>query len=431
MRDRLDVWSTREEIIEAILQPHENKAELTEAEALAATIQFEVSMKTRSLPELFQKTATGALQRWYIETAEGPENTGIIATTWGQVDGKQQHTVDTIREGKNLGKKNATSAIQQAELEAEARWTKQLKKGYVKTVKEAEAGTVDAIIEGGIAPMLAPSKIYPHFAKKLAWPVYVQPKLDGTRCVAVVKDGVCTLWSRTRKPIRSVPHINAAVARMFPSGNHIVDGELYNHLLRNDFEELISLIRQDEPGEGHERVQYFVYDYPSCQQNFSSRYNALTDAMEEYWGELEDSEDTPLVLVPTYVAACHADVMEFHDTNLAAGYEGSMVRNDGPYEQDKRSYHLQKLKNFIDGEFSITAAEEGRGKDAGTVGAFVCVMPDGKEFKARLKATYARRRQLFENPEQWRGKKMTVAYQNLTSDGIPRFPIGKAIGEDK
>jgi DNA ligase-1 len=124
-----------------------------------------------------------------------------------------------------------------------------------------------------------------------------------------------------------------------------------------------------------------------------------------------------------------------HIKNVAAGYEGTMVRsNSGLYESGKRSYGLQKLKNRVgedglptDNEYPILDAEEGRGKDAGTVGAFVCSTPAGKTFKCRLKATYERRRELFNHPEQWKGWKLTVLYQDLTLDGIPRFPIGKAL----
>lgn len=382
--------------------------------------------KPHIFPTLFQKTNTGAMQSWQIEADEVFEDGfGVITTTWGQLGGKQQVTTDVIRAGKNVGRSNETSVWEQTLLEAEAKWTKQLKKGYVKTLKEAEAGTVDAVIEGGIAPMLAPSKIYPHFASKLQWPVYVQGKIDGTRCVAVVEGGACTLWSRTRKRINSVPHINGALVEMFEhkAGRHIIDGELYNHDLRNEFEELISLIRQAEPKKGHEKVQYWVYDYPSVQGGFYARYEALAVDVQPPTTAIANT----IILVPTNRAEDHDQVMLAHEENLAAGFEGSMVRNDGPYEHDKRSYHLQKLKNFIDSEYEIVGAEEGRGKDAGTVGAFVCHTEDGKEFRCRLKASYARRRELFGDPAQYMGKLLTVAYQNLTADGLPRFPIGKSI----
>ncbi len=374
------------------------------------------------LPLLFKKTNTGAIQMWGIEV-----NGATILTAHGQVDGAIQHGTDTIKEGKNLGRANATTPEQQAEAEARARWTKQKKKGYVESIEAAQAGEVDALVEGGILPMLAPSKIYPHFAKKLSFPVFVQPKFDGTRLIAMLADGVCTLWSRTRKQVHSLPHIVDALEKAFPEGSYIFDGEAYLHSMNDDFEGLISLIRGAEPAEGHEVIEYHIYDLPSHTGTFAKRNLELIDLAGKWsnWGS--EYETGPLRLVPTFVAQNHDEIMDLHAKNLENGYEGSMIRNDGPYEQGRRSNHLQKLKDFKEEEYSVTDAEEGRGKDAGTVGAFVCVTPEGNTFRARLKATYARRSELFSNPEMWRGKRLTVRFQNLTADGIPRFPVGKGL----
>src|SRR5271156_1091146 len=162
-------------------------------------------------PILYKKTSTGAIQFWSIAVS-GNE----IVTTYGQLDtDSPQVTTDVIKEGKNAGQSNETSAAQQAEREAKAKWTKQLKKGYVKTQAEAEDGTTDAIIEGGILPMLAHkysvNGVLTKDAKKIKFPALGQPKMDGIRCIATKKNGVCTLWARTRKPIKSVPHIIAAI----------------------------------------------------------------------------------------------------------------------------------------------------------------------------------------------------------------------------
>lgn len=369
----------------------------------------------KTFPVLFKKTNTGAIQQWTISVDDA-----TIQTTHGQVGGKLQTTTDTINEGKNVGKANATTPVTQALAEAEAKWTKQKKKGYVESAEAAEAGEVDAVIEGGILPMLAPSKVYPTFAHKLTFPVWVDPKYDGTRMVAVLKDGVCTLWSRTRKRINSLPHIESAIETHFgPNVSIVLDGEAFSYDYRNNFEDLLSFIRQEEPKKGHEVVDYHIYDLPSHPGTFNKRHQDLY--------RLLDNAPRPLVRVERHLANSHEEVMALHEKNLALEYEGSMVRGDGPYEGGKRSYFLQKLKNFEDREYAITGAEEGRGKDTGTVGAFVCRTPEGKEFKARLKATYERRRELFENSKQWRGLLLTVTYQNLTSDGIPRFPIGKGL----
>jgi ATP-dependent DNA ligase len=373
--------------------------------------------KMKTFPTLYQKTNTGAIQQWTI-WVEG----ATIYTEYGQVNGKMQVTQDTIKAGKNSGKLNATTAEEQAVKEAEAKHQKQKKKGYVETIEQAQNDQVDeTVILGGVDVMLAPSKIYPTFKHKLTFPVYVQPKYDGSRLIAVLSEGTCTLWSRTRKQVNSLPHIVKAVEEQFSKKypNLILDGEAYSVEYHDQFEELMSLIRQSVPGPGHEKVDYHIYDVPSLKVNFAERNRFLAIEMAH--------AKKPLVAVETTICANDDEIMACHGKNLENNFEGSMIRGNGFYEGGKRSYNLQKLKNFNDAEYKIINAEEGRGKDAGTVGAFVCVTTDGQEFKARLRATYERRRELFDDPKQWQGKLLTVKYQNLSAYGIPRFPIGKSI----
>lgn len=232
-----------------------------------------------TFPELFKKTSVGAIQRWLI-SVEG----ATIITEHGQVDGKQQTTRDTITEGKNLGKTNATTPEQQALAEAAAKHEKQRKKGYVDSHQKAMDGATDEVIEGGIAPMLAPSQLYPTHAKKLVFPVYVQPKLDGQRLIGIIENGVCTLWSRTRKRVNSLPHIVAALEKLFPTGKHIIDGEAYADQFSEDFEELMSIVRKDyvDPEGRHLRVQYWMYDYPSIEENFGERFEMLSRVLENH-----------------------------------------------------------------------------------------------------------------------------------------------------
>src|SRR5271155_1426283 len=210
-------------------------------------------------PTLYKKTSTGAIQFLTISVS-GNE----IKTTYGQLGtDSPQVTTDVIGEGKNAGQANATSAAQQAEREAKSSWTKKLKKGYVETIEAAEAGERDAIIEGGIDPMLAHkysvNGILTKDAKKIKFPCLGQPKMDGIRCIATKINGVTTLWTRTRKRIKSVPHIIAAINAL-PVSDITLDGELYNHDSRQDFDTIIELVRPDEPVEGHEVVQLWLYD---------------------------------------------------------------------------------------------------------------------------------------------------------------------------
>lgn len=379
----------------------------------------------KTFPTLYKKNSTGSVQFWQISAVPQHISCGeasIIVTKYGQVGtDSPQETKDLITEGKNKGKKNETNAYQQAESEAQSKWEKQKKKGYVETIEAAQAGEVDEIIEGGIVPMLA-HKFSEH-GHKIKYPAAVQPKLDGIRCIAILKNGKCTLWSRTRKPITGVPHIQRAIENALPNLDEIVlDGELYNHEFKSNFEQIVSFVRQEEPAEGHEVVQYHIYDIVT-DEPFSKRVAKLRHLRT---GEFKDSKGQRCCLrVDTCIVENEDQVTEVFEQFRSEGYEGAMLRNlDGKYV-NKRSYDLQKVKEFDDDEFPIVGFEEGRGKLAGHVGAFVCRTKSGKEFLAKMRGETSRLKEYFDNHALWSGKLLTVQYQGLTGkEGVPRFPVG-------
>lgn len=375
-------------------------------------------------PTLYKKTSTGAIQYWHISAEEANQGftfgLGWIRTVYGQLGTENpQITDDIIKEGKNTGKKNATTPIQQAEAEAKAKWEKQKKKGYVESIEAAQAGELDDLIEGGIEPMLAhPFSKHGH---KIVYPCYVQPKLDGIRCIAIVKNGKCTLWSRTRKLITGVPHIARELEKLFPQVEVTFDGELYNHQFKKDFEKIVSFVRQEEPAEGHEIVEYHVYDMPIEGQTFEKRSTNLKilDGMVRF---------KTLKLVETALVMDENEATEQYTKFKTAGYEGTMLRNANGLYLNKRSYDLQKVKEFDDAEFQIIGIEEGRGKLAGHVGSFVCVTKTQKQFLAKMAGDTDKLKEYFNKPSLWQGKILTVQYQGLTGkEGVPRFPVGKAI----
>jgi DNA ligase-1 len=364
----------------------------------------------KTFGKLFKKATTGAIQEWQI-SVDG----NVITTVYGQVGGAMQTATDVVTKGKNTGKKNATTPETQALADAQSKWEKQLKKGYVETLEAAEAGDRHAIIEGGIDPMLAQK--YRDHAKKIQWPAYVQPKLDGIRCIAMIQDGEVTLWSRTRKLITGVPHINAFLAERFAGQTLILDGELYNHDYKSDFEKITSIVRQETPIQGHEVVQYHVYD--TIQEGLES-FDARA-----FW-ILGNIGGGPLVAVPTHLMQNEDDMLEYFSICLSEGYEGCMVRNRKSVYENKRSYSLQKVKEMQDEEFEIVGVEEGRGKMAGKA-IFNCKAKNGDTFAVKMKGRLDNLVQYVKDPSLAVGKLLTVQFQNLTTYGIPRFPVGKAI----
>lgn len=381
---------------------------------------------TTTFPTLYKLTSTGkVVQQWTISVDDA-----TITTTYGQVGGAMQTTSDTLTEGKNAGKKNATTPAQQAVAEAKAKWEKQKKARYVEDLAAAQRGEVDDVIEGGVVPMLA--KTWEDHGHKVSFPVAVQPKLDGHRCVAVVEVAVLesmppqpqvtvSLWTRTRKRIKSMPHIEAELRGLVETAlanepaipwRFVLDGELYNHTYRDRFEDLTSLIRPDEPRPGHDVVEYHVYDVVG-DAGFLQRFRTLEPLL---------SGGSKVKLVETRWCDNEARLACHYDHFKKAGYEGAMVRSLGRGYEHKRSDQLLKMKDFVDAEFKVVRLEEGRGKLQGHVGAFVCVTEDGKEFAAKMVGTTERLREAWLQPEKWIGRRMTVKFQGKTAEGLPRFP---------
>ncbi len=379
-----------------------------------------------NLPTLFKKTSVGKIQSWTIRV-----DGATIVTTYGQVGGKMQETSDTVVEGKNLGKANATTPQAQAELEAAAQHEKKRKKGYVLDPEDAKDGKVDDVVEGGYWPMLA--EVWADHAEKVEFPVAIQPKLNGHRCPSttlVWSDAAgnrfarSSLWSRTRKPILSMPHLTKELELILLASNFEgtakLDGELYVHEYHNRFEKITSLIRPKEPREGHELVEYHCYDLVSG-LGFRDRFAALDQLL---------AVGDKVKIVETLYADNEVQVLEIfrHFRNL--DYEGAMARQltrkgkPIPYEEGKRSQQLLKLKEFLDAEARIVRVVEGRGKLQGHCGALVCAMDDGREFSVAMAATLDEKLAIFQRPEEWVGQQLTYQYQNLSQDGIPVFPVG-------
>jgi DNA ligase-1 len=366
----------------------------------------------KTLPTLFKLTSTGAIQEWTI----GVEDRSIVVIH-GQVDGKKQHTLDIIKEGKNVGKSNETTPQEQAWAEATAKWESKIKKGYVEDVNRAVKGEKD--IEGGFDPMLAHK--FADSGHKIKYPAYQQPKLNGHRCLAIVKDGVCTLWSRTRKPITSMPHIVKELQLVYPRGTHELDGELYNHAFKDGFEHIASLIRQETPKTNCTDVQYHLYD-KRMDGGFADRIESLGNDLHCY--EKVNGILTYLKLVETVRIKNDDDMMSTFEHFLAQGYEGGMARNASGLYVGKRSYDLQKIKEFQDDEFAIIDCVEGRGGYAGC-GIFVCKAKNGDPFNVKMRGPKERLAEFLKRPSLWKGKKLTVKYQYISAYGIPIFPVGE------
>ena len=382
-------------------------------------------------PVLYKRDSKGRIREWCI-FVEHSDNLAAITTVHGLKDGKKQTDVVTVTEGKNQGKVNETTFARQAELDAESAWNYQVERqGYTAILAD-----VDIETRPSIDPMLAHR--YDQHPDKVEFPCYVQPKLNGHRCLAVWKDAEIKLYSRKREQITGLPHVviqltELAVKHHLEDG-FVFDGELYNHDLGEKFEELSGYIRSKEPKIGCAVVQYHIYDHSYCDTNrkevctaFITRIQTLLGMNHNLTGPI--ASFPALHVVTTMRVQNEAEMLALFKQFRSEGYEGLMIRNlESPY-QFKRSYHLQKVKEFQDAEFKIVDVVEGQGRMAGHA-IFVCVTAEGKEFRAKMKGSMERLRHYFLEHQALLGKYVTVAYQSLTKEGIPLFPVALHLRDD-
>jgi DNA ligase-1 len=256
----------------------------------------------------------------------------------------------------------------------------------------------------------------------------MQPKLDGVRCVIKLGDNnEVQAFSRTGKPWLNIAHITNSLHYFFTQNPDIIlDGELYNHDLRDDFNKIISLVRKTKPtpsdrDEASKLVQFHCYDYIETilNENYSYRMNQLvTSDMYSYCVKHTHT---------THVKdKDHAKVL--HQVNLNAGYEGSILRLDRPYEC-KRSYNLQKFKDFHDTEAFIVGYETGKGKRTGTLGKFIMLDDEGIEFGCPPGKGYNYKdlANILDNIGDYIGKRATFTYFERTPAGSYRHPMFKTL----
>ncbi len=282
-----------------------------------------------------------------------------------------------------------------------------------------------------IKPMLA-HKFNPD---KAVFPALLQPKLDGVRCV-FTKQGA---FSRTGKEFKNVDHIIKTLEPLFKQYPYIkLDGELYNHKLKDDFEKIISLVRKTKPTFEHRQeakklVQYHIYDIVPLEHvkfaTYEERLDRLIDIIAErtYDGHFIDNDHVRLT--KTVYIENMDEAKEWHEKFLNEGYEGSIYRNPDGIYKGTRSWDLMKFKDFHDAEATIVGYELGKGKRTGTIGKFIMQDDEGVEFGCPPGKGYDYKdlANMLKNINDYIGQRATFTYFQRTQAGSYRHPLYKCI----
>lgn len=332
----------------------------------------------------------------YTEDADLVQESGVVGS---------ENTIEhrSTCTGKHVGKSNETTPEEQAELEAASKIETKMSTGYFATVEETESEVV-------ILPMLA--KDYKKESKKVQFPCYAQPKLDGMRALG----NTDYMKSRTGKEIDTVNHIHEEIKDLGIRGD-ILDGELYAHgyTFQQNMKALKKFRAESVDGAPKtEDVKYHVYDIV-MNLPFSER----TALLAQFVAGAKHIE-----FVPTYIINNEAELKIAHARFIEEGYEGTIVRwGDAPYKVNGRSSNLLKYKDFQDIQLEI---KDIRPSDRNPSHGFpVFHWPGAKndELKAGVKMSHTDRELFLQRKEKFIGDTVELRFFEYSDTGVPRFPV--------
>lgn len=362
----------------------------------------------KTYPILYTRDSIGNIRVWYAEQEDNKYR--IVA---GLQDGKKVVSQWTEAFAKNVGKKNATTDTEQAEVEVLAKYKKQKKTGYFEDVSDVDQFQY-------VEPMLA--KNYKDYSSKLnifngEW--LAQTKYNGHRCVAT-KEG---LFTREGEKYVSVPHIERSLRPFFEQHpDAVLDGELFNNELRQFLNEISKLVRKtvnvtkEDLDKSEKLVRYYIYDgfgFDGLHKDviYQDRKNWI-DSNVFSIDYLSNVQDTHILN--------QDDLNNIYNALVEDGHEGCMLRNKKSAYEHKRSKNLLKLKPEDDSEAVIVDIIEGTGNWS-KAGKTISLNWNGKVFDASFKGTYEQAVEFLNNKSSWIGKEVTFLYMGLTGKGTPNY----------
>ena len=364
-----------------------------------------------SYPKLYKIDSKGKIRVYFIEQEEHR-----YRMVTGVLDGNLVRSKWTEARGKNIGRSNETTPEVQAELESFARYTKKENAGYYNTLDLAKENPEGKFFQ----PMLA-TEFDKIKEKDRKFPYIADPKLDGMR---MTKTGYESI-SRRGKAIPTVPHIVTSLIKFHETYDSTrLDGEIYNHEYKEDFNTLMSVARCQKPDINDlklsaEKLEYHVYDM------YDTDRPGLTALERKLLLDIHMSTDYMGVEVVDWELVTNMEELEIvRQRHLLAGYEGTILRSpDEPY-YNKRTKHLIKVKEFVTEEFILVDVLDGKGNKSGMAGSIVIdkVKHNGDSIEPGIRGNWDFCKWLLANKTTLIGKQVTVEHFGETPDGSLRFP---------
>jgi DNA ligase-1 len=389
------------------------------------------NLDVKVFDKLFGKDVNGKVKEWSVKVFY-KEKYSIIEIIYGYTGGKMVESTRRINYGKNIGKSNETTHFEQAVSEAFSKWKNKTKQGFAvaqnenvkneneknetkKTIKKCDVNSVSNIVT---FPMLAND--FSKHKKKIKYPVYVQPKLDGYRMLFNTKTKFCN--SRQGKEFTTIRNTNLYKELLQINEDIILDGELYIH---NAVFENLGILRKirlsNSDLEKLNQIEYHVYDFVNENLDYKSRLEYLKNFFQT-------KNFQRIRFVETEIVESETDLKKLHHSFVERCYEGSIVRTvSGKYRCKARSQDLLKFKDFTDSEYKIVGFthEQDTAYNKDLI-IWICINENGDKFNVRPKGTREERNKLYQRGNEFIGQLLHVKYFELTEGKIPRFPTTKS-----
>lgn len=342
-----------------------------------------------------------------------------IYSIYGLIDGKVTISDKTyIRQGKNIGKSNETTVLTQAMIQIRALYLKKINSGYNEIITESNN-----------IPFVMALQSYEKMKKKILYPCYIQPKLDGIRLMSNMNlsNNKINMLSRRHKLLFGFENIETELKILFQFTNInsdlYIDGELYKHGMQ--LQNISSIVRQEDAIIEKNELQYHIFDCFSPSQTqltFEDRYLILKHIFD-------NNNFKYLVLVKTNLIISEQVGDELNISFVKNNYEGSVYKNKNAiyefsYDKEKRSQQYLKRKKSFENEFKVVGFTQGdKGKGVGSI-IFILETDDGKQFRSTPKMTLEERSRLYKDSlinfdSKYKNKMGTIRYDNVSNDGIP------------
>jgi len=266
--------------------------------------------------------------------------------------------------------------------------------------------------------------------KRMSQWVYVEPKLDGIRCLAVVDGDDVKLFTRAGKLITNFDDTVGKELARLPSGAY--DGEI----MSNDFTDLMRQVYRKENKDVSD-VYFAIFDYLTPEEwrekgttNSLKTRKTLLKSFIDSAHKSENLKYLKQVRYEPYLDPTEAQLKSEHDRWVARGYEGIMIKDTDACYSFGRDWSVMKYKAFFDADVKVIGLQEGTGKHQGKLGSFL-VDYKGVEVRVGSGLNDELREQIWSDQNNVIGRTIEVRYQEETPDGSLRFPTFVCFRNDK